>query len=197
MKTQTNTYPTDAPYGNGTIHYFNIVDKGESNEEGWQRYEADYEIIGDYQESIRESGVKTLLNKAYSSEAQLEFINWANGMCNFPDDKGTETYANPSEPVIIYNEDGIVREQYWLTVVTHDLQEKITDCPYSFVAGEILADGTIVVTDTTISNVETLDPLVENVRNYSIEVERIILENAEMEVVETLLGDGNLLGDLL
>ena len=196
MKITTNTYPVDAPYNNGTIHYFNIVDKGESNEEGWQRYEADYEIIGDYQESIRESGVKTLLNKAYSSEAQLEFINWANGMCNFPDGKGTETYANPSEPVIIYNEDGTVREQYWLTVVTHDLQEKAiaaNDSTYSFVAGEILEDGTIVVTDTTISNVSDLEPLAENVKNYAIEVERPVLEDASMETIETLLGDGNTL----
>lgn len=144
--------------------------------------------------------MKTLLNIQYSLEAQQSFIDWANQICNFPDGKGTETYSNPSEPVITCNEDGSIKEQRWITEATHDLQEKaiaVNDNTYSFVAGEILDDGTIVVTDTTISNVETLDPLVENVRNYSIEVERVILENTEMEVIETLLGDNNTLGNLL
>lgn len=50
MKIYSNTYPIDAPYGTGTIHYYNIVDRGESTEEG-MRYEADYEILGDVQET--------------------------------------------------------------------------------------------------------------------------------------------------
>lgn len=194
MRIQTNTYPIDAPYGNGTIHYFNIIDRGESTEEGWQQYGADYEIIGDYQDQpIIEYGVKTLLNKAYSAEAQQQFIDWANGVCGYPDNTGTTTYANPSEPVITET------ETYWLTVVTHDLQLAIgdKDCIYSFIAGEILEDGSIIVTDTTISNVTDLDSLVENAKNYSIEVTKTVLQTAEMEVVETLLGDGNTLGDSL
>ena len=199
MKTYSNTYPIDAPYGTGTIHYFNIVDKEESNEEGWQRYEADYEIIGDYANtSTSRNGVKTLLNIQYSHEAQQQFIEWANTICGYPDNTGTTTYANPSEPIITYNEDGSIKEQVWLTKVTHDLQEKAivaNDNTYSFVAGEILADGTIIVTDTTISNVTDLNSLVDNAKNYSIKVDRPILEQAEMETVEALLGDGNSLGD--
>ena len=139
--------------------------------------------------------MKTLLNIQYSSKAQQQFIDWANAICGYPDNiSSTLAYANPSEPILLSD------KQAWITEVTHDLQEKAieaNDNTYSFVSGEILEDGTIIVTDTTISNVETLDPLVKNVRNYSIEVERIILENAEMEVIETLLGDNNTLGNLL
>lgn len=140
--------------------------------------------------------MKTLLNIQYSIEAQQQFIDWANKVCGYPDKTGTMIYANTSEPVITYNEDGSIKEQRWITKVTHDLQEKAiaaNDNSYSFVAGEVLDDGTIVVTDTTISNVSDLELLAENVKNYAIEVDRPVLEDASMETIETLLGDGNTL----
>ena len=184
MKTQTNTYPIDAPYGNGTIHYFNIVDKGESTEEGWQRYEADYEIIGDYTVDDTVKVVKTLYRK-YSSLEQLQTeIEQINTILGFPDGKGTETYASIPEATITET------ETFWLIPATHYLQELNPNIP--LVSGEVLSDGTIVVTDQLIQT-DNLDPLVDNVKNYQIEVPREALYDAEMETIETLIGDGNVL----
>jgi len=133
--------------------------------------------------------MKSLFNKSLTAEAQLDFIAWANTVKGYPDGNGTETYAQPSEPIVTET------ETYWLTPVSHDLQEAaeaIDDRSFSFVSGEVLADGSIVVTDELIQT-DNLEPLVDNVKNYQIEVPREALYDAEMEVIETLIGDGNVL----
>lgn len=190
MKAQTNTYPIDAPYGNGTIHYFNIIDKGESTEEGWMRYEAEYEIVGDFTVNDTVKTIKTLYRK-YSSLEQLQTeIDQIDNLLGFPDGKGTTTYCNIPEPTIITDEEGNATETFWLIPATYDLQELNPEIP--LVSIEVLNDGSIVVTDELIQ-ANSLDNLADNVKNYQIEVSREALYDAEMETIETLIGDGNLL----
>ena len=134
--------------------------------------------------------MKTLLNIQYTPEAQQQFIDWANTICGYPDKTGTMIYANTSEPVITYNEDGSIKEQRWITKVTHDLQEKAiaaNDNTYSFVAGEILEDGTIVVTDTVIEATNA-EQLIENARNYVID---LTPSSATQEVIDKLVENNN------
>lgn len=203
MKTQTNIYPVDAPYGNGTIHYFNIVDRGESNEEGWQRYEADYEIIDNESDaSIYEKRVKTLYRKytpaTYDQiQSDIDLINQIKG---YPDSTGTLTYAQVPEEVVEKDEEGNAIDSFKLLKCTHDLQEALIEkggLDLPMVSVEIIGDSSILIQEDTILNVQNLDILPENVKNYVIPVTRDVLENASMEVVEILLGDGNNLGSLL
>ena len=200
MKIQTNTYPVDAPYGNGTIHYYNIIDKGErpvdlSEMEVWNRYEADYEIVGDYVVNDSVKTVKTLYRKYTTINLVEQEIELMNQLLGYPDGKGTYTYSAIPEPTIIKDEEGNEIERFWLMKCTHDLQEALIEkggLDLPMVSVEVLADGSIVVTDETIQ-ANSLDGLADNVKSYEIQVPREALYEADQETIETLLGDGNIL----
>jgi hypothetical protein len=135
--------------------------------------------------------MKTLYRKYSSIDLITSEIEMINQKLGYPDGKGTNTYANIPEPTIITDESGNEIERFWLLKCTHDLQERGNpDIP--MVSVEVLNDGNIVVTDELI-RADSLDALADNVKNYAIEVPREALYDAEMETIETLIGDGNVL----
>lgn len=117
MKTQTNTYPIDAPYGNGIIHYFNIVDKGESTEEGWMQYEADYEIVDNIVE--RE---ETILYTKYALLSPSEYLKLNEAISErlgFNINESTERYTSMTSQFTV--------EGLMVMEITVEVQQKCAD----------------------------------------------------------------------
>ena len=141
--------------------------------------------------------MKTLYRKytpATYSQIQSD-IEKINEILGFPDNTGTVTYAQIPDETIITDSEGNVIEAFKLLVCTHELQQALIEkggLDLPMVSVEVLADGSIVVTDETIQ-ANSLDGLADNVKSYEIQVPREALYEADQETIETLLGDGNIL----